>query len=172
MALSRTYLSSMQDSGPALTDLERLEMLRDLRKDQLRLARSWKKHENPIFYKMHAQVACKIHQDIKTLQREIVLAHVDELMGEEPLTIELKLASEMGIDERVACLLAEWVAVDKNYKTTDEKQPARLSRSNGRRKSGRPTKYYLQGIGQLNAVIIEAYSDDEALQEANARLSN
>ena len=80
----------------------------------------------------------------------------------------LKLASQMDEDTRVKCYLAGWIAVDENCGTLDRNSsPVRMFRSNGKRKSGRPTKYYLRGLGTMNAIKIEAFTDEEAVQIAN-----
>lgn len=79
----------------------------------------------------------------------------------------LKLASQMDDNTRIKCAIAKWLAVDENCGVLNkDSHPIRLRKSNGRRKSGRPTKYYLHGI-TMNAIVIEAYNDDEALQKAN-----
>lgn len=81
----------------------------------------------------------------------------------------LKLAKDMDTDTRIYCMLSGWCAVDENCGTLEpDSQPLRLRRSNGRRKAGRPTKYYLQGTGLINAPVIEAYSDEDALEIANS----
>lgn len=83
----------------------------------------------------------------------------------------IKLASQMDDDTRVKCFLAGWVAVDEDCGTLNrESRPIRLVRSNGRRKAGRPTKYYLMGTGSINAPKIEAHSDEEAVEMANGLL--
>lgn len=80
----------------------------------------------------------------------------------------LKLASEMNDDTRIKCMLNSWVAVDENCgELTPASHPAHLRRSQGRRKAGRPAKYYLQCVGTINAIVIEAYTDAEALKLAN-----
>jgi hypothetical protein len=82
----------------------------------------------------------------------------------------LKLASQMDNDTRVKCMLAGWMAVDENCgELKPDSRPIRIWKSNGRRKSGRPTKYYLCGI-TINAIVIEAYNDEAALVEANERI--
>jgi hypothetical protein len=82
----------------------------------------------------------------------------------------LKLANQMDNDKRVKCFLLGWIAVDENYNGIDS-HPVRLWKSNGRRKTGRPTKYYLSGLPNvINAIVIEAHTDEQALNEANERL--
>lgn len=83
----------------------------------------------------------------------------------------LKLASEMDEDTRVKCLLSDWTAVDENCGTLDrDSKPLRLIRSNGRRKAGRPTKYWLMGTSFINAPTFYAYSDEQAVEQANETL--
>lgn len=85
---------------------------------------------------------------------------------------KMKLASQMDLDTRIKCFLCEWVAVDEQCgELTPESNPIHLRRSNGRRKSGRPTKYWLMGTGLINSPEILAYSDEEALEIANNILS-
>jgi hypothetical protein len=80
----------------------------------------------------------------------------------------LKLSSHMDKDTMIVCLLNSWCAVDENCGTLDrDSNPFRLRRSNGHRKYGRPTKYYLQGTGEINAPMFKAYSDEEAVTLAN-----
>lgn len=80
----------------------------------------------------------------------------------------LKLAAQMDEDARVKCILAKWVAVDENCGTiTSESKPAHLTKSRGRRKAGRPTKYWLYGTGQIYVPEITAYTDEEAVELAN-----
>lgn len=80
----------------------------------------------------------------------------------------LKLASEMNNDTRIYCFLAGWIAVDENCGAlTPASNPAHLRRSQGHRKAGRPAKYWLSGVGTINAIVIEAYTDAEALKLAN-----
>ena len=80
----------------------------------------------------------------------------------------LKLARKMDEDTQVKCYMAGWIAVDENCGTLDnDSNPVRMFRSNGRRRSGRPTKYYLRGLGTVNAIQIEAFTDEEAVQIAN-----
>ncbi len=84
----------------------------------------------------------------------------------------LKLASDMDKDTRIVCMLNSWVAVDENCgELNRDSNPLRLRKSNGRRKAGRPTKYYVLGTGAFTAPVIEAYSDEEAVKEANERLA-
>jgi len=81
----------------------------------------------------------------------------------------LRLASEMDQHTRITCLIAGWVAIDENAgpPPTWTENPIRLRRSNGRRMAGRPTKYYLHGLGGEYAVEIRAYTDAEAVEKAN-----
>lgn len=80
----------------------------------------------------------------------------------------LKLSKDMDNDTRIICALNQWVAIDENCgQLNRESKPLRLRRSAGRRKAGRPIKYYLQGTGLINAPMIQAYSDEEAVQLAN-----
>ena len=83
----------------------------------------------------------------------------------------IKAISEMDEDTRVKCLINGWIAVDENCGTlTPESRPLRLWKSKGHRKAGRPTKYYLSGTGSIHTPVIEAYSDEEAILEANLRM--
>jgi hypothetical protein len=85
----------------------------------------------------------------------------------------LKLVRDMSKDIQIWCLLGSVCAIDENCKELDSaSRPLRLARSNGHRKSGRPTKYYLFGTGSINAPIIEAYSDEDAVKQANERFFN
>lgn len=80
----------------------------------------------------------------------------------------LKLSSLMDEDTRIKCAIAGWVAVDENYGTLErDSNPPHLLKSRGHRKAGRPTKYWLRGIGEINSILIEARSDDAALEIAN-----
>lgn len=80
----------------------------------------------------------------------------------------IKLASEMDQDTRIKCLLNQWVAVDENCGKLDrDSNPIRLRRSAGHRKAGRPTRYWLYGTGTINAIEIQAYSDEDAITQAN-----
>lgn len=85
----------------------------------------------------------------------------------------LKLAVLMNNDTRIKCMLESWVAIDENCGTlVPGSSPIRLRRSNGRRKTGRPTKYYLQGTGAINTPVIEAYNDYDAVTMANELLDS
>jgi hypothetical protein len=80
----------------------------------------------------------------------------------------LKLASQMDEDTRIKCYLAGWVAVDENCgELGRDSNPVHLRRSNGRRRAGRPAKYWLHGTGELNAPVVKAYTDEEAVELAN-----
>lgn len=68
-------------------------------------------------------------------------------------------ARELDTDNRVNCLLCGWVALDP---TTG----AHLRRSAGRRKAGRPSKYYLSVPGAEVRIIL-AHTDQEAINKAN-----
>ena len=80
----------------------------------------------------------------------------------------MKLANQMDRDTRIMCLLNQWVAVDENCgEINRESNPVRLRRSAGRRKAGRPIKYYLMGTGAINAPVLLAQSDEDAVEMAN-----
>jgi hypothetical protein len=84
----------------------------------------------------------------------------------------LKLASRMDEDTRVKCYLAGWVAVDENCgELGRDSNPVHLRRSNGRRRAGRPAKYWLHGTGELNAPFIKACTEEEAVELANQCLA-
>jgi len=51
----------------------------------------------------------------------------------------------------------------------DAETGATLSRSRGRRKAGRPTRYWYWRKEWTRAKVITAFSDDEAIEEINAR---
>jgi hypothetical protein len=67
--------------------------------------------------------------------------------------------SKLDTDNRVNCYLAGWIALDPNT-------GAHLRRSAGRRKAGKPAKYYLSTPGN-DALMILASSDQEAINKAN-----
>lgn len=74
---------------------------------------------------------------------------------------------------RFSCLMNSWVAVEESFvPLTRESKPVALRRSNGRRKSGRPTKYWLYGTGQIDAPLFQAYTDEEAIDQANEYLAS
>lgn len=75
----------------------------------------------------------------------------------------LKLAKDLDEEKRVHCFLAGRIAQDPDDFNVY------MFRSNGRRKSGRPAKYYLH-TGLPNAILILASSDEEALELARKRL--
>lgn len=85
--------------------------------------------------------------------------------------MSLKLASQMDNDTRIICWLKQWIAIDENCgELNKDSKPLRLWKSAGRRKSGRPTKYYLSGTGAINTPVIQAYTDEEALEIANGMI--
>jgi hypothetical protein len=98
MALSRAYLSAMQESTPALSDAEHLELLREMRADQLRLARSWRDIEPAIIWQGHLKAARALQADIKALKSQMAYAEIDSIMGDEPIrqTDYDDLAENMG----------------------------------------------------------------------------
>ena len=72
-----------------------------------------------------------------------------------------KLPTDLG--DRIDQLLAGRIctAADGSY----------ITRSNGRRRVGRPTRYYVSHVpGREKAMIIAAQDDDEAVKIANERL--
>jgi len=84
-------------------------------------------------------------------------------------------ATETDADTRAICILNHWTAIDSAFvpltRENAEALQLRLRKSQGRRKAGRPTKYYLFGSGlSLDAPVIEAYSDEEAITAANELL--
>ena len=82
--------------------------------------------------------------------------------------MKLKLASQMDDDTRAKCYMVGWVAVDENCgELARDSKPVHLRRSNGRRRAGRPAKYWLHGTGEVNAPVIQAYTDEEAVELAN-----
>ena len=71
-------------------------------------------------------------------------------------------ASELDIDNRVRCLLANWVAYDPHAGHY-------LRRSAGRVKMGRPMNYYIcSERGEFKAHLIKAYSNTQAVLIARA----
>ena len=80
-------------------------------------------------------------------------------------------ATETDTDTRAICTLNNWTAIDSAFvpltRENAEALQLRLRKSQGRRKAGRPTKYYLFGTKAINAPVIEAYSDEEAIKQAN-----
>jgi len=73
-------------------------------------------------------------------------------------------AAELGMDHLVTCFLHNLAAY--NPETGDY-----LARSSGRSKIGRPARYILSNFKHVgNAVIIRAYSEQEAIDKANKHL--
>ena len=70
---------------------------------------------------------------------------------------EMKLPTT--VEDRMLQALADRVATDPDG--------SYLTRSNGRRKAGRPTKYYLHRPGKMPQKI-EAYTDEEAIEIVNS----
>lgn len=65
---------------------------------------------------------------------------------------------------RVHMFIAGWIAVDLA-------SGAHLVRSGGRRRAGRPGRYWLLGLpGRDHAPRFTAYTDDEAIEKARALL--
>lgn len=65
---------------------------------------------------------------------------------------------------RVRMLLANWIAFDPA-------SGAHLVRSGGRRRFGRPTRYWLVGLpGRDRAVRLAAFDDATAIEQARALL--
>jgi hypothetical protein len=86
--------------------------------------------------------------------------------------VKMKLSCEMDLDTRVKCFLQNWVAVDEQCGTLDrESKVIHMRRSNGRRRTGRPAKYWIMGTGLIKTPEILSYSDAEALEIANNILS-
>ena len=72
----------------------------------------------------------------------------------------LTLAAELDIDNRVTCLIYGWAAYDPET-------GAHIGRSSGRRKAGRPTKYWLVSKPFFcEPKRFTAFNDAEALEKA------
>ena len=76
----------------------------------------------------------------------------------------LKPVYELNRDDRVTCLLADWV-------TFDREADIRLLRSRGQRRYGRPARYWLRLPDCDRAKGFTASTDDEAITKANAILA-
>lgn len=62
--------------------------------------------------------------------------------------------------------LAETILMDlRNHCAEDPRTGAYLMRSNGRRKAGRPRKYWYRAPGMINAKVIHASTDEEAIEK-------
>lgn len=85
MTLSRDYLHRMQETAPKLSDEKRLANLRDMRTEQMRLARSWKKAGSELIAAGHMNAARGFQEQIKALKFEMACARLDEVMGSEPI---------------------------------------------------------------------------------------
>jgi len=62
--------------------------------------------------------------------------------------------------------LAEKILMDLRYHCAEDPiTGASLMRSNGHRKSGRPRKYWYRAPGMINAMVIYAETDDDAIRQ-------
>ena len=62
--------------------------------------------------------------------------------------------------------IAEMIMMDlAHHCAEDPETGAYLGRSDGRRKSGRPRKYWYRAPGMINAKVLYAESDDDAIRQ-------
>jgi hypothetical protein len=62
--------------------------------------------------------------------------------------------------------ISEMIMMDlRHHCAEDPETGAYLVRSDGRRKSGRPRKYWYRAPGMINAKVIYAESDDDAIRQ-------
>jgi hypothetical protein len=67
--------------------------------------------------------------------------------------------------------LAEMIIMDlRHHCAEDPETGAYLIRSDGRRKAGRARKYWYRAPGMINAKVIYAATDEEALSQINGDL--
>jgi hypothetical protein len=83
-------------------------------------------------------------------------------MTDRPDKINLRLYNQLNQDDRIDAILADYVAYDPYT-------GAYLRSSRGRRKFGKPTRYY--AVGYRITVRFTAYSDEEAVEKANRKLN-
>jgi len=69
--------------------------------------------------------------------------------------------------------LMEMIEFDiRNHCAEDPETGAYLMRSNGRRKSGRPCRYWYRAPGMINAKVLYAESDEDAMRQIDGDAPN
>jgi len=69
--------------------------------------------------------------------------------------------------------IAEMIMMDlAHHCAEDPETGAYLVRSDGRRKSGRPRKYWYRAPGMINAKVLYAESDDDAIRQIDGDAPN